>query len=68
MVKIIFELADGTGIRYKPRNLRPNFMFIVHKLSVISTALDYKPHWKNGVKNIQAASYNGACTVNGKEY
>ena len=33
-------------------------------MSVILTALDYKPGLiKNGVKNIQAAAYNGACTV-----
>ena len=34
------------------------FTCLVHKLSVILTALDYKPHWKKG-KNIQALAYNG---------
>ena len=33
------------------------FPCLVHKLSVILTAV------KNGVKNIQAAAYNGAHTV-----
>ena len=32
-------------------------------MSIILTTLDYKPHWKNGVKNIQAAVYNGKRTV-----
>ena len=33
-----------TALKYKPRILGPNFLVLVHKLSVILTALDYKPH------------------------
>ena len=39
------------------------FPYLVHKLSGILTALQYKPHWKMGVKNIQAAAYIGTHTV-----
>ena len=35
------------------------FLFLVHKLSVIRTAL----HYKKGVKNIQTAGYSGARRV-----
>ena len=39
------------------------FSGLVHKLSVILTALQYKPQWKMGVKNIQDAAHNDARTV-----
>ena len=39
-----------------------NFLFLVHKLSVIVTALQYNCSEKWG-KNIQAAAYNGARMV-----
>ena len=38
-----------TALDYKPRILGPNikgFPFIVHKLPIILTALQYKPQWK----------------------
>ena len=41
----------------------PKFPCLVHKLSVILTALNLETSLKNGVKNIQAEAYNGARTV-----
>ena len=38
------------------------FPFLVHKLSVILTALQYDPQWKMGW-NIQTPGYNDAHTV-----
>ena len=43
---------------------RPTFPFLVHRLPVVLTAVDYK----NGVEYIQAAGYNGARTVLLDEY
>ena len=59
---IIARSLSETALEYKPRILglkNKEFLFLVHKLSVIQTA----PQYKNGVKNIQTAGYNGARTV-----
>ena len=48
------------ALDYKPRILGPKiegFSCLVHKLSVVLTALQYKPQWKNGAKYIQTAAY-----------
>ena len=48
-----------TAFVFKPRILglqNEEFPFLVHKLSVIQTALQYK----KGVKNIQTTGYNDA--------
>ena len=58
---IITSSRFEAALDYKPRILAPKieeFLFLVHKLSVILTALV-----KNGLKSIQAAAYNGARTV-----
>ena len=39
------------------------FPFLVHKLSVMPNCSTIKTAVKNGVKNVQAAGYNGAGTV-----
>ena len=52
-------IAVNTALDYKPRILGPTLLVYVLKWSVISTSLALK----NGVKNIQTAGYNGACTV-----
>ena len=51
------------ALDYKPRILDPNieeFPCLVHKLFVALTALQYKPQWKMGLKDIQTLGYNGA--------
>ena len=58
---IIARFRSETALEYKPRILglkNKEFLFLVHK-SVVQTA----PQYKNGVKNIQTAGYNGARTV-----
>ena len=48
---IITRSLFETALDYKPQILGPNieeFPCLVHKLSVILTALQYKPHWKMG--------------------
>ena len=51
MRAIITRSWFETGLDYNPRILGPKieeFPCLVHKLSVILTALLYKPHWKMG--------------------
>ena len=48
-----------TALDYKPWILVPTFLVYVLKWFVILTSLALK----NGVKDIKAAGYNGACTV-----
>ena len=54
-----------TTLDCKPRILGSKieeFTLLVHKLSVILTALQYKQQWKMG-KYMQAGTYNGTCIV-----
>ena len=46
-------------------DFRPTFPCLVHKLSVILTALDLMNRTEKWGKNIQALGYNGARTVYG---
>ena len=54
-----------TALDYKPWIWGPKFPCLVDKLSAILISLNHKPKTalKNGVKNIQAAGYNGGRTV-----
>ena len=60
-------IRHNTRSDYKARILGSKieeFPCSVHKLSVILTALQYKPHWKMGLEIIQTAGYDSARTVN----
>ena len=45
-----------------PAEFMLTFLCLLHKLFVIFTALDFKPHWEK----IQAAAYNGVLSVDKK--
>ena len=66
---IITRSWSFSALEYKPRILGlkiKNFIFLVHKLSVVYYSINrstIKTAVKNGVKNIQAAAYNGVRTV-----
>ena len=52
-----------TALDYKQRILCSYFLVYYINCFLILTTLDYLPHLKMGIKNIQAAVFNGPCTV-----